>query len=476
VNNLSLDEKYKEKGFHSFSSAWSVLKDAEKSHVFSLAEEYKQFLDKGKIERECVEQIVATARIAGFVDLNNVIEAGKKLEPGMKVMAVNRGKAVALFVLGSKSLSEGLRIVGSHIDSPRLDLKPQPLYEEGGLALLKTHYYGGIKKYQWATLPLAIHGVFVKKDGTVVSVNIGEKEDDPLFVISDILPHLGKVQAEKNMNEGITGENLNVILGHIPVEDGDIKEKVKLGVLQILGKVFGIDEADFTSAEVEIVPAGRARDAGLDRGLILGYGHDDRSCSFSALRALFDVESPLYTASALFVDKEEIGSMGSTGMESVFYENVVAELLALENEHYSELLLRRAFSNSKVLSADVDGAFDPTYPEPFDKRNASLMGNGVVVQKYTGSRGKYGSNDASAEFMAHIRSLFDENNVVWQTGELGKVDEGGGGTIAYILANRGADVIDCGVPVLSMHAPWELISKVDLYMAWKGYRAFLQSR
>ncbi len=476
MSNRDIEAKYREKGFYSFSSAWEKLQEEEKKQVFALAEDYKHFLDNGKIERECVEQIVSMARIAGFVELEEMIKAGRQLEPGIKVMAVNRNKAVALFVIGEKPLSEGLRIVGSHIDSPRLDLKPQPLYEDSGMALLKTHYYGGIKKYQWATLPLAIHGVFAKKDGTLVHLNIGEKEDDPLFVISDILPHLGKSQASKKMSDGISGEDLNVIIGHIPVEDADIKEKVKLGVLQILAREYGVDEADFTSAEIEIVPAGKARDAGLDRGLILGYGHDDRSCAFASLRAILEVEHPLYTASALFVDKEEIGSMGSTGMESVFYENTVAELVALGSENYSELLLRRAFSNSKVLSADVDGAFDPTYPEPFDKRNSSLMGNGVVILKYTGSRGKYGSNDASAEFMAFVCGLYDENNVVWQTGELGKVDEGGGGTIAYILANRGADVIDCGVPVLSMHAPWELISKVDLFMAWKGYRAFLQSK
>ncbi|WMI72284.1 aminopeptidase [Aminobacterium sp. MB27-C1] len=476
MKNRDVEAKYREKGFYSFSSAWEKIQEEERKQVFALAEDYKLFLDNGKIERECVEQIVSMARVAGFVDLEEMIQAGRRLEPGIKVMVVNRNKAVALFVIGKKSLSEGLYIVGSHIDSPRLDLKPQPLYEDSGLALLKTHYYGGIKKYQWATLPLAIHGVFAKKDGSIVHLNIGEREDDPLFVISDILPHLGKAQASKTMSEGISGENLNVILGHIPVKDDDIKEKVKLGVLQILTAKYGVDEADFTSAEIEIVPAGRSRDAGLDRGLILAYGHDDRSCAFASLRAILDVEHPVYTASALFVDKEEIGSMGSTGMESVFYENTVAELLALEGEGYSEINLRRAFSHSRVLSADVDGAFDPTYPEPFDKRNASFMGNGVVVQKYTGSRGKYGSNDASAEFVASIRALYDENNVVWQTGELGKVDEGGGGTIAYILANRGADVIDCGVPVLSMHAPWELISKVDLYMAWKGYRAFLQSK
>jgi len=367
-----------------------------------------------------------------------------------------------------------MNIVGSHIDSPRLDLKASPLYEDAELALLKTHYYGGIKKYQWAAIPLSMHGVIVKKDGSKTSITIGEDDDDPVFVVSDILPHLGKEQAAKKMSEGFTGEQLNVIIGNIPLKDKKVKEHIKLNILNILKEKYNIEEIDFVSAEIEIVPAGKARDAGLDRSLILAYGHDDRVCAFPSLKVIFEIEHPQKMAVALFTDKEEIGSVGNTGMCSAFFDNTVAELIALEKQGYNELFLRRALAQSKVLSADVNAGFDPSFPEVFDKRNSSYIGKGIILTKFTGSRGKSGANDAHAEFVGEIKNLFTANKIVWQASELGKVDAGGGGTIAYILANKGADVIDCGIAVLNMHAPFELISKVDLFMTYKAYKAFLQ--
>jgi len=392
----------------------------------------------------------------------------------MKIYSSYKGKTVALFVIGKEEIEKGMNIVGSHIDSPRLDLKAFPLYEAGELALLKTHYYGGIKKYQWATIPLSIHGVIIKRNGTKVPITIGEDSDDPVFVVSDILPHLGKDQAAKKMSEGITGEQLNVIIGNIPLKDKKIKEHIKLNILHILKEKYGIDEDDFVSAEIEVVPAGKAKDAGLDRSLILAYGHDDKACAFTCLKGILEIEHPQKTAVALFTDKEEIGSVGNTGMHSAFFDNTIAELITLEKRQYNELYLRRALTQSKVLSADVNAGFDPNFPEVFDKRNSSFIGKGIIITKFTGSRGKAGANDANAEFVGEIKKLFTDNKIVWQTAELGKVDIGGGGTIAYILANKGADVIDCGVAVLNMHAPFELISKVDLYMAYKAYKAFLQ--
>jgi len=456
-----------------FKNAWEELSEEENKLVFDIAEEYKNFLDKGKTERECTFEIIKAAKEKGFIDINDLIEKKENLKEGMKLYANNKDKAVALFVIGKEKLEKGMNIIGTHIDSPRLDLKPYPLYEDGGLALFKTHYYGGIKKYQWASIPLSLHGVVIKKSGERVDIVIGEDEGDPVFFISDLLPHLAKDQVEKKMREAITGEGLNLIVGNIPLGDKDIKEKVKFNIMKILNEKYGIDEEDFTVAEIEAVPAGKAKDVGFDRSMISAYGHDDRVCSFGALKSILEIDKCNRTSVALFMDKEEVGSMGNTGMQSRFFENIVAELIALQNNDYNDLLIRRALSNSKIISGDVGAGFDPNYPDVHDKRNAPYMGKGVILVKYTGARGKSGTNDANAEFVSEVRNIFNSNNVTWQIGELGKVDQGGGGTIAYILANYGSEVIDCGVPVLSMHAPHELISKVDLYMAYKGYKSFL---
>ena len=391
------------------------------------------------------------------------------------------GKGLALFVMGKKSLEEGMSILGAHIDSPRLDLKQDPLYENTDFAMLDTHYYGGIKKYQWVTLPLALHGVIVKKDGTVVKVNVGDKPGDPVFGITDLLIHLSGEQMEKKAAKVIEGENLDLLIGSIPVDDSDkdekekAKEKVKANIMKLLSEEYGIEEEDFLSAEIEVVPAGEARDYGFDRSMIMGYGHDDRVCAYPSFKALAEVENPEYTSVCLLVDKEEIGSVGASGMHSRFFEDTVAEVMNLAGE-YSELKLRRALRNSKVLSSDVSAAFDPNFPSVMTKANTAYFGKGLVFNKYTGARGKSSSNDANAEYVGQLRDIMDRNEVSFQTAELGKVDQGGGGTIAYILANYGMNVIDSGVPVLNMHAPWEIISKVDLYEAYKGYVAFLKEK
>jgi len=457
---------------YKWRNAWETLNDEEKEIVFQVNEEYKEFLDNGKTERESSREIIRIAKEKGYISLEEIIEKKIKPVPGMKIYANNRDKAVVLIVIGREKLEKGMNIIGSHLDAPRLDLKQFPLYEEESLALLKTHYYGGVKKYQWVTLPLALHGVVINKNGEKIDVVIGEDENDPVFFITDLLPHLAKDQMAKTMSEGITGEGLNVLIGSIPFNDDEIKEKVKLNVLKILKDKYGITEEDFTTAEFEVVPAGKARDVGIDRSMVGGYGQDDRVCAFTSLKAILDVEMPNKTAVALFVDKEEIGSVGNTSMESRFFENVVSELVNLTEESYSELTVKRAMSNSQVLSADTLGGFDPNYPDVLDKKNAPYIGKGLVMVKYTGSRGKGGCNDANSEYIAKIRKIFNDNNVVWQMGELGKVDQGGGGTIAYILANYGMDVVDCGVCLLSVHAPYEIASKVDVYMAIKGYKAF----
>jgi len=464
-----------EKLFHKFKNAWGEISDNDRESIVKMTGEYKKFLDAGKTERECVSEIIAMAKLNDFKNIEDLIASKKPLEEGMKIYSSYKSKTVALFVIGKESIEKGMNIIGSHIDSPRLDLKASPLYEDGELALLKTHYYGGIKKYQWAAIPLSMHGVIIKKDGSKTTIVIGEDDDDPVFVVSDILPHLGKEQASKKMSEGFTGEQLNVIIGNIPLKDKKVKEHIKLNILNILKEKYNIEEIDFVSAEIEVVPAGKAKDAGLDRSLILAYGHDDRVCAFPSLKGIFEIEHPRKMAVALFTDKEEIGSVGNTGMCSAFFDNTVAELIALEKQEYNELYLRRALAQSKVLSADVNAGFDPTFQEVFDKNNSSYIGKGIILTKFTGSRGKSGANDAHAEFVGKIKNLFTANKIVWQASELGKVDVGGGGTIAYILANKGADVIDCGVAVLNMHAPFELISKVDLFMAYKAYKAFLQS-
>lgn len=428
-----------------------------------------------------MDYIVNLAKAAGFVNLDTVIANGNALKAGDKVYANNMGKGLALFVMGKKSLEEGMSILGAHIDSPRLDLKQDPLYENTDFAMLDTHYYGGIKKYQWVTLPLALHGVIVKKDGTVVKVNVGDKPGDPVFGITDLLIHLSGEQMEKKAAKVIEGENLDLLIGSIPVDDSDkdekekAKEKVKANIMKLLSEEYGIEEEDFLSAEIEVVPAGEARDYGFDRSMIMGYGHDDRVCAYPSFKALAEVENPEYTSVCLLVDKEEIGSVGASGMHSRFFEDTVAEVMNLAGE-YSELKLRRALRNSKVLSSDVSAAFDPNFPSVMTKANTAYFGKGLVFNKYTGARGKSSSNDANAEYVGQLRDIMDRNEVSFQTAELGKVDQGGGGTIAYILANYGMNVIDSGVPVLNMHAPWEIISKVDLYEAYKGYVAFLKEK
>ena len=448
---------------------------SKREEVFCFAEGYRNFISECKTERECVSAFEEKAKAAGFVNLAEVIAAGTSLKAGDKVYANNMGKGMALFVIGKESLEKGMNILGAHIDSPRLDLKQDPLYEDTDFAMLDTHYYGGIKKYQWVTLPLALHGVIAKKDGTVVKVNIGDKPGDPVFGVSDLLIHLSADQMSKKASEVIEGENLDLLIGSIPMETEDekVKEKVKANIMNLLTAEYGIEEEDFLSAEIEVVPAGEARDYGLDRSMIMGYGHDDRVCAYPSFEAILKSEQPEKTSVCLLVDKEEIGSVGASGMESRFFENTVAEVMNAAEE-YSELKLRRALANSKVLSSDVSAAFDPNFPGVMTKRNTAYFGKGLVFNKYTGARGKSGSNDANAEYVGNLRKIMDGNEVSFQTAELGKVDQGGGGTIAYILANYGMNVIDSGVPVLNMHAPWEIISKVDLYEAYRGYIAFLK--
>ena len=463
-------------------NAWEKYPIGEKRDaVMDFAEGYRKFISECKTERECVTYTIEMAEKAGFVNLDTVIANGATLKAGDKVYANNMGKGLALFVMGKKSLEAGMSILGAHIDSPRLDLKQDPLYENTDFALLDTHYYGGIKKYQWVTLPLALHGIIVKKDGTVVNVNVGDKPGDPVFGITDLLPHLAAEQMEKKAGKIIEGENLDVLIGSIPVDDSDkedkdkAKEKVKANIMNLLSAEYGIEEEDFLSAEIEVVPAGDARDYGFDRSMIMGYGHDDRVCAYPSYAAIAEMTEPEYTSVCLLVDKEEIGSVGASGMQSRFFEDTVAEVMNLAGE-YSELKLRRALRNSKVLSSDVSAAFDPNFPSVMTKANTAYFGKGLVFNKYTGSRGKGGSNDANAEYVGQLRDIMERNEVTFQTAELGKVDQGGGGTIAYILANYGMNVIDSGVAVLNMHAPWEIISKVDLYEAYRGYVAFLKEK
>lgn len=457
-------------------NAWKNYDEQQLAGLEALAREYRKFLDNGKTERECVSESVKLAKAAGYRDLDEVIAAGEGLKAGDKVYAVNMKKNIALFHIGTGSMEQGLRILGAHIDSPRLDLKQNPLYEDTEMALLDTHYYGGIKKYQWVTIPLALHGVVAKKDGSVIELSIGEKEDDPVLCISDLLIHLAGKQMDKKATEVIEGENLDVLVGSRPLtgKDGEeIKDAVSAYVLDLLKKEYDIEEEDFLSAEIEIVPADKARDCGLDRSMILAYGHDDRICAYTSLVAMLEAETQEKTLCCLLVDKEEIGSVGATGMQSAFFENTVAEVMNCMGV-YSELMVRRCLRNSVMLSSDVSAAYDPGYAAFFEKKNAAYFGRGLVLNKYTGARGKSGSNDANAEYVAKIRRIFDDNGVAFQTAELGKVDIGGGGTIAYISALYGMDVIDSGVALLNMHAPKEIASKADIYEAKKGYAAFLK--
>jgi aspartyl aminopeptidase len=455
-----------------YGYVWDKYTGEKLDQVFAFSEDYKEFISICKTERECIAEFIRLAEEKGYRDLATLIEEKEVLKPGDKVYANNAGKTLALFVIGSQPMEKGLRIIGAHVDSPRLDLKQNPLYEDSGLALFKTHYYGGVKKYQWVTLPLAIHGVVVKKDGSLVDVVIGEDEDDPVVGITDLLIHLAANQMDKKISKAIEGEDLNVSLGSIPVGDKEDKARVKKNILRLLNEKYGIDEEDFVSAELEVVPAGKARDYGLDRSMVMGYGHDDRVCAYTSFKALMDMENPDKTCVALMVDKEEIGSVGATGMTSRFFENTMAEIMNLTGD-YSELKLRRCLANSKMLSGDVSVAHDPNHPSVTEPRNTAYLGKGMTFNKYTGVRGKSGSNDANPEFIAQLRAIMEKHDVMWQTSELGKVDQGGGGTIAYILAEYGMDVIDCGVALHNMHAPWEVASKADIYETMRGYRAFL---
>lgn len=465
-------------------NTWETYSSKQLKELEKINAQYRDFLDNGKTERECIDTIVNTIEKSGYRELESLIKEGTALKTGDKVYSVWMNKSIAMFQIGRKPMTEGMNILGAHIDSPRLDVKQNPLYEDGGFAYLDTHYYGGVKKYQWVTIPLAIHGVIVKKDGTCVEINIGENEDDPVFFVSDLLIHLAQEQLEKKAAKVIEGEALDIIVGNKPLlidkkdkkkdEKEAGKEAVKAGVLDILKETYDIHEEDFVSAELEIVPAGKAREAGFDRSMILAYGQDDRVCAFTSLFAMLDVEEAVRTSCCILVDKEEIGSVGATGMHSRFFENVVAELVAL-TEGESELKVRRALQNSRMLSSDVSAAYDPMYAEAFEKRSAAFFGKGLVFNKFTGARGKSGSNDANAEYLAEIRRAMNTEDISYQFAELGKVDIGGGGTIAYIMANYGMEVIDSGVAVLSMHAPWEVTSKADVYEAYRGYKSFLRN-
>ena len=453
-------------------NAWKDYTKKELKEMEKLCEDYRHFLDDGKTERECVSQSVRIAEQAGYRNLADVIEEGGKLTAGDKVYSVNMNKSIALFQIGRQPLEKGMAILGAHIDSPRMDIKQNPLYEDTELAFLDTHYYGGIKKYQWVTLPLAIHGVIVKKDGEVVPVCVGEDEKDPVFCVTDLLIHLSQERMSKKATEVIEGEALDILVGSQPLK-GEEKDAVAKNILSILKEKYEMEEEDFLSAELEVVPAGKARESGFDTSMIMAYGQDDRVCAFTSLLAMVEVENTEYTTCCLLVDKEEIGSVGATGMRSRNFENTVAEVLSLTGQ-YSDLALRRCLANSRMLSSDVSAAFDPTYASAYEKKNAAYFGRGMVFNKFTGSRGKSGSNDANAEFMAQIRGILKDAKVAYQTAELGKVDIGGGGTIAYIMALYGMNVIDCGVAVLNMHAPWEITSKADIYETKKGYVVFLE--
>ena len=459
-------------------NAWTLYTEDDLNELEQINASYKKCLDEGKTERECVKLAVRMAEEHGYKNFENIKSDNQKVNAGDKIYATYMDKSIVLFQMGTESLEKGMNILGAHIDSPRIDVKQNPLYENEELAYLDTHYYGGIKKYQWVTVPLALHGVIAKKDGTVVNVSIGDQEEDPVFVITDLLIHLASKQMEKKANQVIEGEKLDLLIGSRPLAKADALDEeekltVKANVLKLLKDYYDVEEEDFISAELEIVPAGKARDCGLDKSMIMAYGQDDRVCAFTSLFAMFDVPATEKTSCCILVDKEEIGSVGATGMHSRFFENIIAELVAL-TEGESELKVRRALQNSRMLSSDVSAAYDPMFAEVFEKRSSAFFGNGLVFNKFGGSRGKSGSNDANAEYLARLRNAMDTHKVAYQFSEMGKVDAGGGGTIAYIMANYGMEVIDSGVAVLSMHAPWEVTSKADIYEAYKGYKAFLK--
>ena len=460
---------------------WLKYTEEDVTKVQEVCDRYKQCLDNGKTERECVAQVIEMAQQKGYRELHSVIKEGGAPKAGDKLYAVQMDKSIVLFQMGKKPVSEGMNILGAHIDSPRIDIKQKPLYEAEGFAYLDTHYYGGIKKYQWTTIPLALHGVVAKKDGTVVKISIGEKDDEPVFVITDLLIHLAGEQMAKKADAVIAGEKLDLLIGNRPLQqseelDKEEKEAVRANILRLLSETYGIEEEDFLSADLEIVPAGRARDLGIDRSMILAYGHDDRVCAFTSVFAMLDLTDEIteHTLCCLLVDKEEIGNVGATGMASQFFENTIAELVAA-TERDSQLLVRRALASSKMLSSDVSAGFDPLYADVYEKKNSAFLAKGLAFNKYTGSRGKRGSSEATAEFVAQIRRIMEDADVMYQFSELGKVDAGGGGTIAHLMAEYGMNVIDSGVSVLNMHAPYEVVSKADVYEAVRGYRAFLRA-
>ena len=462
--------KLKEKLFNQKKNGWEGLTEKQRNEIFNYCNGYMGYLNKSKTEREIVRTSKEMAEKAGFKDINTK----KTLKPGDKIYYINRDKNIYLAVIGKEPIENGLHIIGAHADSPRLDLKPNPVYEDGEFAYLKTHYYGGIKKYQWTTIPLAIHGVIVKSNGEKVEICIGEDEMDPIFTITDLLPHLAQEQMERKLKEGVKGEDLNLLIGSIPYDDKDVSERVKLNILNILNEKYGITEIDFLSSEIELVPTFKARTLGFDNSMVAAYGQDDKICVYTSLTAILEVENPTNTAVCMIVDKEEIGSMGNTGMESHVFDTFISEILNKMNINKPNLL-DKVFVNSKMLSADVDAGFDPIYASASERNNSAFLGRGVGVNKYTGARGKSGASDANAEYVAWVRNLLETNKINYQISELGKVDLGGGGTIAYILANKGMDVIDCGVPVLSMHAPYEVTSKFDVYSAYKMYKAFFEN-
>ena len=465
-----MSEELKKKLFNQKKDGWDNLKDNTKEEVFELSKNYINFLNKAKTEREFIKEARKLADANGYKD---IIEFDK-LNPGDKVYFVNRDKSMYLAIIGENSIEEGLHIIGSHVDSPRLDLKPNPLYEDTGLAYFKTHYYGGIKKYQWTTIPLSMHGVIVKTNGEKIEINIGESEEDPIFTITDLLPHLAQDQMKKTLSTGVEGENLNLLIGSIPYGDEKISERVKLNILNILNQKYGITEADLTSAEIELVPAFKARSLGFDGSMVAAYGQDDKVCAYTSLQAMMELKNVKNTAVCILSDKEEIGSMGNTGMESHMFDFFISEILNKLQVNRPNLL-DKVFCFTKMLSSDVDAGYDPIYASVSDKFNAGFLGKGISLNKYTGARGKSGASDANAEYVAWVRNVLEKNDIKYQVAELGKVDIGGGGTIAYILANKGADVIDCGVPVLSMHAPYEVTSKYDIYSAYKTYKAFWEA-
>lgn len=462
-----MEENLEKKLFRQRENGWETVDTRKKEAIFNFSKDYMNFLNKAKTEREFIVEATKMANENGYKDISEF----EKLQPGDKVYFINREKSMYLAIIGTENIENGVHIIGSHVDSPRLDLKPNPLYEDSELAYLKTHYYGGIKKYQWTTIPLSIHGVIVKPNGEKITVNIGEDENDPIFTITDLLPHLAQEQMEKKLKNGIDGEDLNLLVGSIPYQDENAKEKVKLNILNILNQKYGIVEADFQSSELEIIPAFKARSLGFDSGLIAAYGQDDKVCAYTSLAAMMTLENVKNTAVCILSDKEEIGSMGNTGMESHVFDFFISEILNKLNVNKPNML-DKVFCFSKMLSSDVDAGFDPIYASVSDKLNAGFVGKGISLNKYTGARGKSGASDANAEYVAWVRNVLEKNDIRYQIAELGKVDIGGGGTIAYILANKGVDVIDCGVPVLSMHAPYEVTSKFDIYSAYETYKAF----